>query len=632
MIKITLPNNKELLYELPVDGFTIAKGISISLAKEALAIKVNDIVQDLSVKIDQDASVKIITSQDKEGLEIIRHGAAHILAYAVKNLFPDTQVVIGPTIEDGFYYDLLPIQPFSQDDLPKIEDEMRRIASSNYEVAREVWTKKEAIAFFNKIGEEFKAKIIAEIPDDQAITVYKEGDFLDLCRGPHVPSTKFVRHFKLTKVSGSYWKGDSQGIKLQRIYGTAWGTKEELDQYLHRIEEAERRDHRKIGKELDLFHLQEEAPGMIFWHERGYTIYRILKNYIRDKIKAYGYREVKTPVLADRSLWEKSGHWEKFKENMFITEEVENRVMALKPMSCPLHVEIFKVGLKSYRDLPLRFAEFGHCHRNEPSGSLHGLMRVRGLVQDDAHIFCTEDQIIDETVAFTRLLIEVYKDLGFTEIDVKFADRPAKRAGSDEVWDKAEESLKKAVMATNMNYELNKGEGAFYGPKLEFHLKDSIGRSWQCGTLQVDFVLPGRLGATYVDKDGKRVVPVMLHRAILGSLERFIGILIEHYEGKFPFWLAPVQIAILSITDSVNDYCQGILEELKARNIRVIFDDSNDKINYKIRKHSLQKIPTLIIIGNKEKENDSIVIRNLGVEKQLVYNKNDFYNEVLNLN
>jgi threonyl-tRNA synthetase len=631
MIKIILPSGKELVYERQVDGATIAKDISISLAKEAIAIKVNGALSDLSAVIDKDATVQIITSKDKEGLELIRHGTAHILAYAIKNLFPETQIVIGPTIEDGFYYDLLPLEPFSEKDLERIEEEMKKISAANYPVTKETWDKHEAIAFFKKIGEKFKAEIISEIPDDQPITVYKEGEFLDLCRGPHIPSTKFAKHFKLTKVSGAYWRGDSKNVMLQRIYGTAWATKEELDQYLHRIEEAERRDHRKLGKQLELFHVQEEAPGMIFWHEHGYTLYRILENYIRGKIQVRDYKEVKTPILADRSLWEKSGHWSKYKENMFVTEEVENRVMALKPMNCPLHVEIFKTTLKSYRDLPLRLAEFGSCHRKEHSGALHGLMRVRGFMQDDAHIFCTEDQIVDETIAFTKLLLEVYKELGFVEVDIKFSDRPENRAGSEEVWDKAEDSLKKAVDATGMKYELNKGEGAFYGPKLEFVLKDSIGRQWQCGTFQVDFVLPERLGATYVDHEGKRRVPVMLHRAILGSLERFIGILIEHYEGKFPFWLSPVQLGILSITDSVKDYCQELSEGLKARGIRVLLDDSNDKINYKIRKHSLQKIPMLLIIGNKEKENDSVVVRTLGKEEQLAYNKNDFYNYVINL-
>jgi threonyl-tRNA synthetase len=631
MIKIHLPGGRELAYEKPVDGFQIAKDISISLAKEALVIEANGKLLDLSILIDMDANVRIITSKDKEGLDVIRHGTAHILAYAVKNLFPETQIVIGPTIEDGFYYDLLPINPFSEKDLLTIEEEMKKIALANHPVAREIWDKKKAISFFNKIGEEFKAKLIEEIPDDQSITIYKEGEFLDLCRGPHIPSTKFVKHFKLTKVSGAYWKGDSKNVMLQRIYGTAWATKEELDQYLHRIEEAEKRDHRKLGKLLSLFHIQEEAPGMIFWHDHGYTLYRILENYIRDKIKSRGYIEVKTPSLADKSLWEASGHWSKFKENMFITEEVENKTMALKPMTCPLHVEIFKTNLKSYRELPLRMSEFGACHRNEPSGSLHGLMRVRGFVQDDAHIFCTEDQIVSETVAFTKLLMEVYKELGFTEVDIKFSDRPANRAGSDEVWDKAEESLKKAVEATGMSYKLNSWEGAFYGPKLEFVLKDSIGRQWQCGTFQVDFVLPERLGATYVDKEGKRVVPVMLHRAILGSLERFIGILIEHYEGKFPLWLSPIQLGILSITDSVADYCQEIFEELKSRGIRVMLDDSNEKISYKIRKHSLQKLPMLLVIGNKEKENNSIVIRKLGNEEQLAYSKNDFYNYITEL-
>jgi len=631
MIKIILSNGKELSYERSIDGLQVAKDISISLAKEALAIQINDKLSDLSEPIDQDSSVKIITAKDKEGLDILRHGAAHTLAQAVKKLFPDTQIVIGPTIEDGFYYDLLPVTPFSEKDLLKIEEEMKKICTANHPIQKETWSRKDALAFFKNIGETFKAELIAEIPEDQAITVYKQGDFLDLCRGPHAPSTKFAKNFKLTKISGAYWRGDSKNVMLQRIYGTAWSTKEELDQYLYRIEEAEKRDHRKLGKQLQLFHLQEEAPGMVFWHDHGYTLYRLIENYIRNKIRANGYIEVKTPILLDRLFWEKSGHWDKFKENMFVTEKIEDKVMALKPMNCPAHIEIFKTNLKSYRDLPLRMAEFGSCHRKEPSGALHGLMRARGFSVDDGHIFCTEDQIIDETVSFTKLLIEVYRDFGFNEIDIKFSDRPDTRAGSDEVWDRAEFALREAVEATGLKYKINKGEGAFYGPKLEFVLKDAIGRQWQCGTFQVDFVLPERLGATHINKDGKRSVPVILHRAILGSLERFIGILIENYEGRFPFWLAPVQLGILSITDSVKDYGQNIFENLKERGVRAIFDDSNDKINYKIRKHSLQKIPMLVIIGNKEQENGSVVLRILGKEEQVVYTKEEFYNYIVQL-
>ena len=628
MIKIIFQDGKERQYDKPVDGLSIARDISVSLSKEAIAIKVNDKLLDLSSSIDQDATVKVITAQDKEGLEIIRHSTAHVLAHAVKNLFPDTQIVIGPVIEDGFYYDLLSTQSFSEKDLLKIEGEMQKISNANYQIQREIWDREDAIAFFNNIGEKFKAELISEIPEDQSITIYKQGDFVDLCRGPHVPSTKFVKHFKLTKVSGAYWKGDSKNVMLQRIYGTAWATKKDLDQYLYRIEEAEKRDHRKIGKQLELFHLQEEAAGMVFWHHHGYTLYRILENYIRNKLMSNGYIEVKAPILADKSFWEKSGHWDKFRENMFVIEKVEDKEMAVKPMNCPFHVQIFNTNLKSYRDLPLRMSEFGCCHRKEPSGALHGLMRVRGFTQDDAHIFCTEDQVINETVLFTKLLLEIYKDLGFTDIDVKFSDRPEKRSGSDEIWDKAEDLLKKGIEATGLEYKINKGEGAFYGPKIEFVLKDAIGRYWQCGTFQTDFTLPDRLGATYIDKDGKRKTPVMLHRAILGSLERFIGILIEHYEGKFPFWLAPTQIVILSITDSVKGYGQIILDDLKKCGIRAIFDDSNDKINYKIRKHSLQKIPMLLIIGNKEQENGSVVLRTFGQVDQTIYNKNDFYNYI----
>lgn len=631
MIEITLPNGKILKYEEAPSGFRIAKDISISLSKKAIAMKVDDNLTDLSTILNQNASVKIITPEDTDGLEILRHDAAHVLAQSIKRLYPDTQVIIGPVIENGFYYDLLPVSPFSEQDLPKIEAEMKKICEEALPISKETWDREYAIDFFTRIGENFKTKIIQDIPVDQQITVYKQGEFVDLCRGPHSPSTTFCKHLKLMKTSGSYWMGDSKNIQLQRIYGTAWPTAESLESYLTMLEEAEKRDHRIIGKQLDLFHLQDEAPGSIFWHDHGYTLYRILENYIRGKLRQNGYIEVKTPILLDKSLWEKSGHWEKFRENMFITEESDNKIMALKPMNCPCHVEIFKTSLKSYRDLPLRMSEFGRCHRNEPSGSLHGIMRVRGFAQDDAHIFCTKDQVVDETKSFTQLLLEIYRELGFNEVHVKFSTRPEKRAGTDEMWDKAEALLEQAFKATGMEYEINKGEGAFYGPKLEFVLKDAIGRSWQCGTFQIDFVLPERLGATYVDKNGKKTTPVMLHRAILGSLERFIGILIENYEGKFPFWLAPVQIAVLPITDSVESYGQKLLDNLKSRNIRAILDMSNEKLDYKIRKHSLMKVPILAIIGKKEQENSTVTLRTLGKSEQIQYDEIEFYNYVSQL-
>jgi threonyl-tRNA synthetase len=630
MINIALPGKKVLSYDSAITGFKIAEDISKSLSKNAIALSINGELVDLDTKITSNATVKIITSTDKEGLEIIRHSAAHILAQAIKHLFPDTQITIGPVIEDGFYYDVLPKEPFSIDDLKKFEKEMHKIVSSNLKITRELWNRDDAVKFFKDMGENFKAEIIADIPSNESISLYKQGDFIDLCKGPHVPSTKFVKHFKLMKVAGAYWRGDSKNPMLQRIYGTAWATKEDLDTYLHRLEEAERRDHRKIAKQMDLFHIQVEAPGMIFWHPNGWIIYKIIEEHVRKKLVAHNYKEVSTPILVDRVLWEKSGHWDKFREHMFTSEDEEKgRIMGIKPMNCPCHIEIFKTDTRSYRDLPMRMAEFGSCHRNEPSGSLHGLMRVRGMTQDDGHIFCTEDQIIEETIKFTDLVKELYKDFGFTEIIVNFSDRPEVSAGSDKDWKKAESCLKAAIEATGMKYQLNKGEGAFYGPKIEFVLKDAIGREWQCGTLQVDCVLPERLEAYYIDEDGTKKHPVILHRAALGSLERFIGILIENYEGKFPLWLAPIQISILTITTDVEDYASIIKKYLDNKGYRSSVDNFNEKINYKIRKHSLLKTPIMVIIGREEKQSNSIAIREFGSNDQISFKTIEEFNNYL---
>lgn len=615
MIQITLPDGSVRSYPNPISGLDVAKDISISLAKASLAIVVDEKLVDLSTIIEKDSHVKIITSKDAEGLEIIRHDSAHVLAQAIKNLFPKAQITIGPVVENGFYYDILPEKNLSEDDLIKLEAEMHRISSQDLQFERDVWDRAEAIKFFKSIGEDFKAEIIASIPGDEPISLYRQGDFIDLCRGPHAPSTKHVKHFKLMKLAGAYWRGDSNNVMLQRIYGTAWSSKEELDGYLHMLEEAEKRDHRKIGKELDLFHIQEEAPGMVFWHNKGWTIFRLLENFIREHLKESGYKEVKTPILVDKSLWERSGHWEKFREHMF-TSEAEEKIMALKPMSCPCHIEIFKMGTKSYRDLPIRMSEFGCCHRNESSGSLHGLLRVRGLTQDDGHIFCTEEQITAETVAFCSLLSKIYRQLGFNEFLVKFSDRPDVRAGTDAAWDRAESLLKSAVEAAGLTCSLNKGEGAFYGPKLEFVLKDAIGRDWQCGTLQVDFILPERLGATYIGSDGNKHIPVMIHRAILGTLERFIGVLIEQYEGKFPLWLAPEQVSILTITSDADKYAEQVKAELDRAGYRTVLDISNEKINYKIRHHSLQKVPLIVVVGKQEVENKTVSVRRLGSNDQ----------------
>lgn len=628
MIKVTLPDGKVLEYKAGIKASDIAADISKSLSKEAMAVSIDSKLVDLSTEISKNCTIKFITAKDKEGLEIIRHDAAHLLAQAIKNLFPKTQITIGPVIDNGFYYDILPESPLSSDDLKKIEKEMLKLSSGNIPITREVWDRNEAIKLFKDMKEEFKAEIISDLPGTEEISLYRQGDFIDLCRGPHAPSTRFVKHFKLMKIAGAYWRGDSNNVMLQRIYGTAWATKQDLDDYLHMLEEAEKRDHRKIGKALDLFHLQEEAPGMVFWHDKGWTVYRILQNYIREKIRANGYQEVNTPILVDRVLWEKSGHWDKFRENMFSVQDDE-KVMAMKPMNCPCHIEIFKRDIRSYKELPIRMAEFGCCHRNESSGSLHGLLRVRGMTQDDAHIFCTEEQITSETIAFTELLKEIYKELGFEGISIKFSNRPDVRAGSDEVWDKAEDSLKKAIDAAGLPYEINEGEGAFYGPKLEFVLKDALKREWQCGTFQVDFVLPERLGAQYVAEDGGKKTPVMLHRAILGTLERFMGILIEQYSGAFPLWLAPVQAAVLTLNNEVDDYATEIQNALKSRNFRSILDNSNEKINYKIRKHSLQKVPLLLVVGREEKQNRAITVRKLGSTEQFSYESIESFIEYL---
>jgi len=616
-ITITLPDNGTRTYDKGVTGEAIAASISKNLAKSSLAIRVDGKLKDLYLPIEHDARVEIITPHTPEGLEMIRHDAAHLMAEAVKELYPETQVTIGPAIENGFYYDFAREKPFSSEELEVIEKRMREISQRNEPIRREEWQRDKAVAFFKELGEHYKAEIIAAIPANEPIGLYRQGNFIDLCRGPHAPSTSHVKHFKLMKVAGAYWRGDSRNAMLQRIYGTAWPDEKQLKAYLTMLEEGEKRDHRRLGRELDLFHIQEEAVGQVFWHDKGWTLYRTVENYIRSKIRKRGYIEVKTPVLVDRVLWEKSGHWEKFREHMF-TAESEERVLALKPMNCPCHVQIFRQGTKSFRDLPLRMAEFGNCHRNEPSGALHGIMRVRGFVQDDAHIFCTEDQITSETISFCSLLKEVYKDFGFTDVSVKFSDRPTRRAGDDSIWDKAEAALKEAVDAAGLPYSLNPGEGAFYGPKLEFVLRDAIGRDWQCGTLQVDFVLPERLDAEYVGSDGAKHRPVMLHRAILGSLERFIGILIEEHAGKFPLWLAPVQAMVTTITNEVDDYAVDVKSALDAAGLRAGIDISSSKINYKIREHSNAKVPAILALGAREKADKTVSIRRIGSEKQEV--------------
>ena len=616
-IVITLPDGSQKSYPSGVTGLEIAENISKSLAKEAVVVRVNDTLWDLTRPIQENASVAIVTKKDGAALEVLRHDAAHAIAEAVKELYPETQVTIGPAIENGFYYDFYREKPFTPDDLVKIEERMREIVDRNESITREEWDRNDAIAHFKSIGEHFKADIIAELPDGEPITVYKQGNFIDLCRGPHLPTTgRLGKAFKLMKVAGAYWRGDSNNPMLQRIYGTAWATDKQLKAHLHQLEEAEKRDHRKLAKEMELFHLQEEAPGSIFWHPKGWTLYRAIRNYIRRRLEATDYKEINTPQLVDYSLWEASGHADKFGADMFSVESGDDRRFAIKPMNCPCHVQIYKQGTKSYRDLPLRLAEFGVCHRNEPSGAMHGIMRVRGFVQDDAHIFCTEDQIVSETKAFTSLLLSVYKDFGFKDVRVKFSDRPDVRAGEDATWDKAEKALLEATKATGLDYDLNPGEGAFYGPKLEFVLRDAIGRDWQCGTLQVDFVLPERLDAHYITEKGEKARPVMLHRAILGSFERFIGILIENYAGRFPLWLSPVQVAVATITTDNNEYAETIAKKLEEKGLRMETDLRNEKINYKIRELSLAKIPVIFVVGHKEQEEKTVTIRRLGSKDQ----------------
>ena len=617
MLNITLLDGKKLQFPGKVNGHEIAKTISPSLAKKALVIKVNDSFKDLSSFIEKDSTVQIITIEDDYGLEVIRHDTAHVLAMAVQELFKDTQVTIGPVIENGFYYDFSRKKPFTDEDLAKIEEKMVEIIDRDEPTTREVWDREKAIEHFKKKGELYKAEIINSIPTKEEISIYFHGKWHDLCRGPHLTSTgKIGKAFKLTKLAGAYWRGDSNNEMLQRIYGTCWRNKKELDEYLHRIEEAEKRDHRKLGKVMNLFHFQEESPGAVFWHEGGWQLFQSLIDFMRQKQTEAGYREVNTPDILDKTLWEKSGHWEKFQEHMYTTKTPDERVFAIKPMNCPGCVQIFNQGLKSYRDLPLKLSEFGKVHRYESSGSLHGLMRVRSFTQDDAHIFCTENQITEESLKVTKLILDIYKAFGFENVILKYSDRPAKRVGDDKLWDKAEAALLEAVKASKLDYSINKGEGAFYGPKIEFVLRDTIGRDWQCGTLQVDLNLPGRLGATYIDKDGIKKNPVMLHRALFGSLERFIGILIEHYAGKLPLWLAPKQVAILPISQEFDDYAKKVSAELDKNKIRNIIDLKNEKINYKIREHSLSKTPILMICGSKEQENQSITLRRLGQEKQ----------------
>ncbi len=608
MPTITLPDGKRLVFDRPVTVREIAEAIGPSLARAAVAGRVDGKLVDLSFTVEEDASVKIITPKDPEGLEVIRHSTAHLLAQAVKGLYPKAQVTIGPVIEEGFYYDFAFERPFTHEDLEKIEQKMRELAKAALPVERKVLSRQEAIEFFRKQGEEYKAKIIEEIPEGEEISLYTQGDFTDLCRGPHVPDTGKLKCFKLTKVAGAYWRGDARNEMLQRIYGTAWADEEQLSAYLKRLEEAEKRDHRRLGKQLDLFHLQEEAPGMVFWHPKGWRIYQTIEQYIRAKLSQHGYQEVKTPIIVDRSLWEKSGHWEKFGDLIFTTR-AENREYAVKPMNCPCHVQIYNQGIKSYRDLPLRLAEFGSCHRHEPSGTLHGLLRVRGFVQDDAHIFCTEEQIQSEVAAFIDLLFEVYRDFGFEEVKVKLSTRPENRVGSDEIWDKAEKALEEALTHKGLAFELQPGEGAFYGPKIEFALQDALGRVWQLGTIQVDFSMPERLGAVYVAEDSSRKPPVMLHRAILGSLERFIGILLEHHAGLLPLWLAPVQAVVLNITDRQRDYAKEVQQAMVAQGFRVDVDLRNEKIGYKIREHSMQRVPYLLIVGDKEMAARQVALR-----------------------
>ena len=632
MITLTLPDGATQQFDKPLTGIAFAESISKSLAKKALALKINGEAVDLATVIDSDCEIAVLTASDEEGVDLMRHDCAHILAEAVQELYPDTQVTIGPVIENGFYYDFARETPFSLDDLEKIEVRMRDIVDRDEEIIREVWNRDEAIAHFRDIGEIYKADIIASIPAGEDVSIYRQGDWKDLCRGPHLPSTgKLGKAFKLTKLAGAYWRGDSNNEMLQRIYGTCWGNEKDLKSYLHMVEEAEKRDHRKLGRDMDLFHLQEEAQGSVFWHAKGYTIWQSLEQYIRRRLTENDYQEVKTPQILDKKFWKQSGHWEKFRENMFVVpDEVpsledeeavlsgEGELMALKPMNCPAHVQIFKQGIKSYRDLPLRMAEFGCCHRNEPHGALHGLMRVRQMTQDDAHIFCREDQIISEAVDFCNLVKQVYTDLGFEDVSVKLALRPELRAGGDDVWDRAEDGLRAALKAANLDWEELPGEGAFYGPKIEYHLRDAIGRTWQCGTLQLDFVLPERLDASYVGEDGNKHRPVMLHRAVLGTLERFIGIMLESYAGKLPLWLAPDQIMVCPITTEADSYGVTVMEALKEAGLRAGIDLRNEKINYKVREHSVSKIPVILAVGGREAEGRTVSMRRLGSKESQI--------------
>ena len=630
MPNITLPDDSIRSFDGSVDGFELASAIGPSLAKSAMMMIVDGNERDLSFRIEQDCNVVIVTRKDAVALDLIRHDCAHVMAEAVTELYPETQVTIGPAIENGFYYDFYREKPFTEGDLETIETKMHEIIDRGDPFEREVWARDEAMSHYEKIKEPFKVELIEAIPKDEPISFYRQGKFLDLCRGPHAPSTKHVGHaFKLMSVAGAYWRGDSSNPMLQRIYGTAWPDEKKLKAYLNMLEEAEKRDHRRLGRELDLFHMQEEAVGSIFWHPRGWSLYREIEAHVRRRLEDGNYKEVKTPQLIDRSLWEASGHWDKFRENMFTADSEDDRTLALKPMNCPGHVQIYKQGLKSYRDLPIRMAEFGSCHRNEPSGALHGIMRVRAFTQDDAHIFCSEDQITSESITFCDLLRKIYKDFGFEDVRVKFSDRPAVRAGDDETWDRAEEALKSACEAAGLETTLNPGEGAFYGPKLEFVLRDAIGRDWQCGTLQVDFVLPERLDANYIASDGSKKRPVMLHRAILGSMERWIGILIEQYAGRFPIWLSPVQAVITTITSDNDDYACKVLEECKKVGLRAAIDSRNEKINYKIREHSNAKIPVILVVGTKEQENETVAMRRLGGKSQEILALDDAVNTLL---
>ena len=630
MPQIHLLDGKKIDFEKSITGFDLTKKISKSLEKIALIMEVDGDLKDLSYQITKDAKVRIITPKDKEGLEVIRHDAAHILAMAVQELYPGTQVTIGPVIDNGFYYDFSRKEPFTEEDLKKIEKKMSDIVDRDEKTHREVWKRDDAIEHFLKIGEKYKAEIIENIPSSEEVSIYHHGKWHDLCRGPHLASTgKIGKAFKLTKVSGAYWRGDSNNEMLQRIYGTCWTSKKELDDYLHRLEEAEKRDHRKLGKEMDLFHFREESPGAVFWHEKGWLLFQRLVEYMRAKQRLAGYKEINTPELLDKTLWEKSGHWDKFGEHMFTSETPDEKTFAVKPMNCPGCVQVFNQGLKSYRDLPLKLSEFGKVHRYEPSGALHGLLRVRAFTQDDAHIFCTEDQITQESLSVTNLILEIYKDLGFENVILKYSDRPEKRVGDDSVWDKSEAALLAAIKQSKLEYKINKGEGAFYGPKIEFVLRDAIGRDWQCGTLQVDLNLPNRLGATYVAKDGNKKVPVMLHRALFGSLERFIGILIENYAGKLPFWLSPAQAVVCPIAEENNDYVKKLFEDLFKEGIKCEMDLRNEKINYKVREHSLAKVPFIIVCGKKEVAENTVTVRKLGSDKQEIMKREDLIKNML---